>query len=588
MSSAVTPKPVQSVFDMHQKDMLIVNRRYQRKLVWSIEEKSKFIDSLLKGYPIPLILTSKLKGSDSGLEILDGLQRLNAITSFIECDYSVNGFYFDLNSITMTKKLKEDGELSQKEPVMPPEDCSRILNYEIPFSTTSYNDHEFIDETFRRINTGGRRLSRHDVRQAGATGVIPETINSIAIYIRKDSSRTNTVTLKNMKKISIGDSRLNYGININSIFWVKQSIITKENIKCSRDEELIAYILSYLLTPNKAQTTSRYLDNIYDYDSVESKDLTNEIEKQTTESVVKTIIYVFEEISKIFKNDRTNFTETVYKNTKKNISNSFQVFFISLHELLIKENKKINNYKDMHECLRGLFEDHYAPILGADTKWSNKDREKLITVTKALLSPHTSQSKEKSFESGGWIKNLENIINESTTEQQYYDFKAGLVTTSPLKNELNKPLLSKIIKTLTAMTNSHEGECMVIVGVAESEEGARNHQAAYSKSYIKYADRFIVGINDEAEHIFSSVDLYLKTVKDLIKKEPISEEMKSVILTTLVNFNYKDKEVLIFRAQRGSNPEAYNNSYFVRHLSHNDEVKIGTPSMNLLFSSFNK
>lgn len=73
MSSAVTPKPVQSVFDMYQKDALIVNRRYQRKLVWSLDEKEKFIDSLLKGYPIPLILTSRHKHNESGLEILDGL-----------------------------------------------------------------------------------------------------------------------------------------------------------------------------------------------------------------------------------------------------------------------------------------------------------------------------------------------------------------------------------------------------------------------------------------------------------------------------------------------------------------------------------
>ena len=44
MSSIVTPKPVQSLFDMYLKEQIVVNRRYQRKLVWSLEEKEKFID----------------------------------------------------------------------------------------------------------------------------------------------------------------------------------------------------------------------------------------------------------------------------------------------------------------------------------------------------------------------------------------------------------------------------------------------------------------------------------------------------------------------------------------------------------------
>lgn len=112
MSSIVTPKPVQSLFDMYLKEQIVVNRRYQRKLVWSLEEKEKFIDSLVNGYPIPLILTSKQKDSER-LEILDGLQRLNAITSFLECEFSLNGEFFDLDSITLTKQLKSQGIVKQ-------------------------------------------------------------------------------------------------------------------------------------------------------------------------------------------------------------------------------------------------------------------------------------------------------------------------------------------------------------------------------------------------------------------------------------------------------------------------------------------
>ena len=35
---------VQNIFQLYKNDAFIVNRRYQRKLVWGLEEKEKFID----------------------------------------------------------------------------------------------------------------------------------------------------------------------------------------------------------------------------------------------------------------------------------------------------------------------------------------------------------------------------------------------------------------------------------------------------------------------------------------------------------------------------------------------------------------
>ena len=67
------PQLTQKIYELYLNGNLKVNRRYQRKLVWSIEEKQSFIDSLIKGYPIPMILTSKIGQEE--YEVLDGLQR---------------------------------------------------------------------------------------------------------------------------------------------------------------------------------------------------------------------------------------------------------------------------------------------------------------------------------------------------------------------------------------------------------------------------------------------------------------------------------------------------------------------------------
>ena len=35
----IQPETIENVYDLHTKDRFLVNRRYQRKLVWTIEEK---------------------------------------------------------------------------------------------------------------------------------------------------------------------------------------------------------------------------------------------------------------------------------------------------------------------------------------------------------------------------------------------------------------------------------------------------------------------------------------------------------------------------------------------------------------------
>jgi uncharacterized protein with ParB-like and HNH nuclease domain len=67
-----------------------VNRRYQRKLIWTMEEKQGFIDSLIRGFPVPIVLLAESTSQGSNLEIIDGMQRLNAVVSFIENDYAVD------------------------------------------------------------------------------------------------------------------------------------------------------------------------------------------------------------------------------------------------------------------------------------------------------------------------------------------------------------------------------------------------------------------------------------------------------------------------------------------------------------------
>ncbi|MFD6750861.1 DUF262 domain-containing protein, partial [Streptomyces anthocyanicus] len=76
---SVQGQNLQTLYNLYVNKRLSVNRRYQRKLVWSVEEKVKLIDSVVNELPIPLILLAQRKkfGVET-YEIIDGLQRLDA------------------------------------------------------------------------------------------------------------------------------------------------------------------------------------------------------------------------------------------------------------------------------------------------------------------------------------------------------------------------------------------------------------------------------------------------------------------------------------------------------------------------------
>src|SRR3954470_24766565 len=80
---SIRGETIQRVYNLYKSDKFIVNRRYQRKLVWTVDEKRDFIDSLSRGYPVPIILLAEVKTDKPYFEIIDGLQRLNAITATV-------------------------------------------------------------------------------------------------------------------------------------------------------------------------------------------------------------------------------------------------------------------------------------------------------------------------------------------------------------------------------------------------------------------------------------------------------------------------------------------------------------------------
>lgn len=83
---------ISQLLELKKTHMLVVNPEYQRGVVWTIAQKKRLIDSVLRGYPLPLIYFHYIKQEAAGLqsqryEVIDGQQRIDAL-----CDYAEGAF----------------------------------------------------------------------------------------------------------------------------------------------------------------------------------------------------------------------------------------------------------------------------------------------------------------------------------------------------------------------------------------------------------------------------------------------------------------------------------------------------------------
>lgn len=583
----VRSESIQRIYNYYLENTLIVNRRYQRKLVWSIEEKAAFIDSIIKSYPVPLILLAE-NNDDSGtkFEIIDGMQRLNAITAFIENEFSVNGEYFNLEAMAETKLQKDHGQLVQKEPMLDRKVCAEIVAYVFPVSTYKGASESEVDEVFRRINANGKHLSRQEIRQAGALSNFADLVRQISSEIRGDTSLNNRVVLNNMKKISITSKDLPYGINVDDVFWVSSSIIRREQVRESKDEEIVADIVATMLLDEIPASSSNILDEFYSLKTVtkRSTELEERIRIKSADSVKSDFFKVFDEIKELLEIAGKSFNNLISKDrTFDKVPRYYQIIFLAFHKLLVKENKKVNSQYDLLKILDGITANVQLSKGGGN--WSATERENSINAIVGMI--------DKCFVDNlddpaivKWSTEFETILKQSRIEQGCFDFKIGFCD---LKNGVfNEKAFQKCIKTLTAMANKGTGSVgYVIAGVADKKEDAKCIEEKNGKySAIVKEGYYITGLNYDTDILKISSDRYFQKLIQIIEKEPIEKKYKSYIGNNIRFLRYGDKDILVMRIIGLDSPAIYDNEYYQRMGA--NVCKIQVKEMSELFGRFKK
>ena len=149
------------IMSMYERGEIIINPDFQRLYRWSDYQKTRFIESVIIGIPIPPVFVAE---DDSGRwELVDGLQRLSTIFSFfgnLKGDGVENKWVLGAGDLLQAL----DGYNVDTLPLKIQLNIKRaVCRVEIIKWNSEY-DLRF--ELFNRLNTGGSPLTNQEIRNS--------------------------------------------------------------------------------------------------------------------------------------------------------------------------------------------------------------------------------------------------------------------------------------------------------------------------------------------------------------------------------------------------------------------------------------
>lgn len=154
-------QPISWFWDLHQRGLLNLDPKYQRRSVWSQEFKDYFIDTILLGYPSPSIfLYEEIEpNGTANYNVVDGKQRLMTIFEFVANK-------FPIGEKAERKNLREK-YFSQ----MDDEDKVALWGYQFSVEYIPTKEENIINNIFDRINRNVAKLTAQELRHARLDGL---------------------------------------------------------------------------------------------------------------------------------------------------------------------------------------------------------------------------------------------------------------------------------------------------------------------------------------------------------------------------------------------------------------------------------
>ncbi len=575
---SITPRgmSIQEAYRNYSEGKFLVNRKYQRKLVWTVDEKEYLIDSVVKDLPIPLILLAQT--NDGKLEIIDGLQRLNAIISFVENRYSINNLFFDVEQSSRAKQSAAEGffeQIKDNKLLLDAKVCADFLDYQLAVTIYPSSDEKEVTDIFGRINSGGKQLSPQEKRQAGMLDIFSNTIRKISSEIRGDSSR-DLLDLAEMPEISIDSTRENigYGLIAEEIFWCKNGVIWKRQLRDSEDEEMILDLVASILQEQPLAKSRDLFNKIYNQETDDHKELNAELIKYGVERLTHEIKVTFSIIESVFEKENTTIINIVNPKSRNPVKESFFSIFMSFFHLVVNEEKSPAENDKIVLALKGL----QTKMTSTANYSVSSDRENNINLTTGLIQKYFVKKDPPVLRHGaGLALDFENSIRRAKIESNRYECKQGFFDLSD-QRIINNKLYLNVIETLCGIANvGPDSDGFLFIGVADKLSDAERINALDGIDFKTLNGRYIVGIDRELVLQGWSHEDYINKFLGEVSSSELSEPLKSQILSQLDVIDYKGMTIVRVRVPAQAELSFIGTNSYIRENS--QTVKLDGPKL---------
>lgn len=590
---SVSSKLISNLYELYMNNQIIVNRRYQRKLVWTLEEKQKLIQSILDSYPIPAVILNKI--NNGTYEVIDGLQRLNAVMAFAEQEFpTLDGEYFEIEQMQYAKLRSIEGIFEAKdketEKIMSLQSASKFPTYAMSVLEISNATEEEIDEIFRRINTYGHQLSNQERRQAGVQGKFSEFVRDVSNVIRIEGESLQSLPLNDMPSISIGGSKnTDTAIAPENIFWIKHGILSQNDLRASQDEECIATIIAAVIRDGQMVPRRRGdIDKLYE--PPELNELDEKLGYYGEDKLKDEIEFCVNEINKVVDfSKRKSLSQLVSPSSSNAYPSKFVSIFVALHTTLFGRGTdrphKITDYRGIVDALRDI---------GNNKNTTSKSEKNLKIEVQDYITrfaPHTSNVGDVSEIYKLDSVEIDKILKKSPMEDTSIDYKQGLfpINVKPSTSELPVANVKKILQTACAIANcGHKESGYVVLGIAESKDVEKIEETYGIKAKKAYGKN-IVGVNREIDSMGLSLDKekgsseeYVDLWRNAIRNSPLSEKLKKSLLQKIRYYDYKGYGILSLEIEPQSEMSLYDGVIYVREGSSNAEYPFSSENLNAI------
>lgn len=351
--------PLNTIVGLVQSDNYILNPEFQRRHRWNNARKSRLIESFIMNVPIPPIFLYEV--DYSVYEVMDGLQRLTAISQFYQDKYSLESLveWQELNGLTYSKLPEQIRKGIDRRYI-----SSIILLQETAKSENEANRLKQV--VFERINSGGEKLKPQEIRNA----LYPGKLNSLTIKLARNSyfCKLWDIPEQSTEEKETGQP--------------EQNVIDDKYFKDMSDAELVLRFFAYRqLDKWQGNTLENFLD---EYLKEGNANFDETVLNGLTKIFEDTIQFAYELFDKkafwLHRNRENNWFH--YERPTKIL---YDPLMQVLTRFLDKKNILLFKKNDILQGLKDLHQQEYEIFKGRDTN-KTKVQERIKILTSYLQS----------------------------------------------------------------------------------------------------------------------------------------------------------------------------------------------------------